>query len=156
MKLRSFATKLFAFFALALTTTGLTLAAPPTATAQIITQFDLPTADSFPVGIAAGSDGALWFTQADGNRIGRIDTSGNITQFALPSATSFPYGIAAGPDGALWFAQAGGNRIGRITIGAPATPVPTLSQWAIVLLGLILSGGAAVMIHQRRGSQPVM
>lgn len=37
-----------------------------------------------------------------------------------------------------------------------ATPVPTLSQWAMILLGLILAGGAAVLINQRRGSYPAV
>ena len=29
-------------------------------------------------------------------------------------------------------------------------PVPTLSEWAMILFGLILAGGAAVMIQRRR------
>jgi streptogramin lyase len=150
MKPRSFISTIIALFALTLAAIGFTLTVPPTATAQTITQFDLPTIGSNPYGIAAGPDGALWFAQGSGNRIGRITTAGVITEFTLPSPGSDPIGIAAGPDGALWFTQQTGNRIGRITTGAPATPVPTLSQWAIILLGLILAGGAAVLIQRRR------
>jgi virginiamycin B lyase len=62
----------------------------------------------------AGSDGALWFTEADGNSIGRITTSGTIAEFPLPEPASAPYGIASGPDGALWFTELSGNKIGRI------------------------------------------
>jgi streptogramin lyase len=43
--------------------------------AGIITEFAIPTHNSSPAGIAAGPDGSLWFTEADGNKIGRI-TSG--------------------------------------------------------------------------------
>ncbi len=32
------------------------------------------------------------------------------------------------------------------------TPVPTLSEWAMVLLGLIMAGGASLMIARRKAS----
>ena len=38
----------------------------------IVTEFPLPNANSTPGGIAAGPDGAIWFTEADPVRIGRI------------------------------------------------------------------------------------
>jgi virginiamycin B lyase len=115
-------------------------------TAGVITEFALPTAVSNPWGIAAGPDGALWFTQG-ADVIGRITTAGVITEFALPTADSSPTGIAVGPDGALWFTQTYGQRIGRITTGAPAPvpdPLPTRSDWAVILFGLILAGAAAL------------
>ena len=34
----------------------------------------------------------------------------------------------------------------------PPAPVPTLPQWAMILMGLMLAGGAAVMIQQRRSA----
>lgn len=39
-----------------------------------------------------------------------------------------------------------------VVSGAPATPVPipTLSEWAMILLGVALAGGAALMIQRRR------
>jgi virginiamycin B lyase len=85
--------------------------------------------------------------QFNGDRIGRITTAGVITEFALPTAGSDPFDIAAGPDGALWFTQQDGNRIGRITTGAPApvpAPVPTQSDWAVILFGLMLASAAAL------------
>lgn len=33
---------------------------------------------------------------------------------------------------------------------APPTPVPTLSEWAMILLGLTLAGGAALHLQRRR------
>ncbi len=79
------------------------------------------TPGSVPFGITAGPDGALWFTESVGNRIGRITTAGVISEYSSGlSANSNPSGIAAGPDGALWFTEAA-NRIGRITTGGVIT-----------------------------------
>jgi hypothetical protein len=38
-----------------------------------ITEFPIPTPASEPGGIVAGPDGAVWFTEFFGNRIGRIE-----------------------------------------------------------------------------------
>ena len=75
-----------------------------------------------PVGITSGPDGNLWFTEHDGNRIGRITPAGRVTEFSAGiSPKSGPAGITAGPDGNLWFAEADGNRIGRITPAGAVT-----------------------------------
>jgi virginiamycin B lyase len=69
-----------------------------------------------PVGIVAGADGAIWFTELTAGRIGRVDALGNFQLYRLPSGSrSRPYGLAPGPDGALWFAENGVDKIGRIT-----------------------------------------
>ncbi len=73
-----------------------------------------------PVGIAAGPDGALWFTNLYGNSIGRITTSGTVTNYTGTGVIT-PVGIAAGPDGALWFTNLYGNSIGRITTSGTVT-----------------------------------
>jgi streptogramin lyase len=96
----------------------------------MVTEFSIPTSASAPQGIAPGPDGALWFTEFNGNRIGRITTSGTITEYPIPTSKSFPLGIAAGPDGALWFTEssgnnAGGNNIGRITTAGVISEFPT-------------------------------
>src|SRR5262249_53535094 len=71
---------------------------------------------SGPNGITAGPDGALWFTEQDLGKIGRITTSGVITEFNVPGgSSSVPEDITLGPDGKLWFTEAGLDRIGRIT-----------------------------------------
>ena len=69
--------------------------------------------------IAAGPDGALWFTNAGSDSIGRISTGGAVTTFRSASIDG-PRGIAAGPDGALWFANAGSDSIGRIRPAVPS------------------------------------
>jgi len=69
-----------------------------------ITEFPLSNPGA-PYKIAAGPDGALWFTETVSNaRIGRITTSGVITESPIATNSS-PSGIVTGPDGGVWFAQ---------------------------------------------------
>ncbi|HYR45435.1 MAG TPA: hypothetical protein VER78_00425, partial [Thermoanaerobaculia bacterium] len=84
------------------------------------------TAIASSLDIAAGSDGALWFTDEIDNKIGRITTAGAVAEFTIPTAASNPIGIAAGPDGALWFTEFGANahKIGRITTAGAFTEFP--------------------------------
>jgi virginiamycin B lyase len=100
-------------------------AAAGAVSAQTIDTFNLETG-SGPGGITAGPDGALWFTEINGDRIGRITTAGVVTEFPLP-AGSGPHGITVGSDGALWYVAADAGRIGRITTSGTVTefPVPT-------------------------------
>lgn len=101
--------------------------------ATTINEYTL-TAASYPLGIATGPDGNVWFAEQFGCKIGRITTAGVITEFPLPG-NSHPSGIAAGPDGNLWFTQYDGTRIGsivRITTAGVVTefPLPTdYSYW---------------------------
>src|SRR5207248_2461200 len=76
--------------------------------------------NSHPHGITAGPDGNLWFTQYNGNQIGRITPAGSVTEFPpLPTSDSYPNRITAGPGdqhrSSLWFTELGTNKIGRIT-----------------------------------------
>src|SRR3954447_4024046 len=50
------------------------------AQAASVTEHALPAPDSQPAYIAAGSDGALWFTEQGVNKIGRITTGGTIAE----------------------------------------------------------------------------
>ena len=84
-----------------------------------ITNFTDPTM-SQPADIAAGPDGALWFTNFSGNSIGRITTAGAVTNFTDPTISN-PVDIAAGPDGAMWFTNRTGDSIGRITTSGVVT-----------------------------------
>lgn len=94
---------------------------PSSSSSVAIVEFTTPTSGSGPNAIAKGPDGALWFTESIGNRIGRITTSGEITEFVIPTPGRLPIGIVAGPDGAIWFTENGANRIGRITISGAVT-----------------------------------
>jgi virginiamycin B lyase len=68
-----------------------------------------------PLGIAAGPDGNLWFTESLAG-IGRVTPEGEIVEFSIPTVGANASGIVAGPDGNLWFAESSGNRIAYIKL----------------------------------------
>ena len=76
-------------------------------------EYSVSAVKSYPQGIAAGPDGALWFTEYEVSKIGRRTTSGVYTGYPVPPPGGNPFGITAGPDGALWFTEYYGNNIGR-------------------------------------------
>jgi virginiamycin B lyase len=79
-----------------------------------------------PIGIVAGPDGAMWFTENDAAKIGRVAMDGTVTEFALSNFLDKPDGIAAGPDGNLWFAtEYETSQIGRLTTDGVITLFPT-------------------------------
>jgi len=74
----------------------------------------------------------MWFTEAEGNNIGSVTTSGFIVEYPIPTPNSTPSGITAGPDGAIWFNESASsaNQIVRMTTAGQFTirircPVPT-------------------------------
>ncbi|WP_298162894.1 IPTL-CTERM sorting domain-containing protein [Brevundimonas sp.] len=82
--------------------------------------------------------GTSWSTPAD------LSTTGQHADNPQVAVTS------AGVATAVW-ARAGIIQASRFGAPAPpAAPVPTLSEWAMILFGLILASGAAVMIQRRR------
>jgi virginiamycin B lyase len=89
-----------------------------------LTEYSLPTANSQPFRITSGSDGALWFTENNANRVGRVTTAGTITEYSF-SAGNVGYGITLGADGAIWFAESGsaGDKLGRVTTSGTITEV---------------------------------
>src|SRR5690349_11848202 len=85
---------------------------PPMATSipqsknPLLLEHTIPTSETDPGGIVAGSDGALWFVETAANKIGRISTDGIVTEYAVPTAGAIDRDqgfLANGPDGALWF-----------------------------------------------------
>jgi len=77
--------------------------------------------------ITAGPDGALWYTDFVGGKIGRVTTSGSATEYScsVGGNSCVPHGITTGPDGALWFTSSDalglGSFIGRITTSGAVT-----------------------------------
>src|SRR5260370_36842289 len=61
------------------------------ALALTFSEFPIPTGASSPITITPGPDGALWFTEALSNKIGRITPAGAITEFPLPTANPRNY-----------------------------------------------------------------
>jgi streptogramin lyase len=103
-----------------------------------ITEFPLPSANTFLSSITAGSDGNLWFTGIGANngpsKIGVITPQGKIHEFTLPH--SILGSITKGPGGNLWFAEfqysgtgTTAGEIRRITTAGKISdfPLPTAS-----------------------------
>ncbi|GAA3952633.1 virginiamycin B lyase [Streptomyces marokkonensis] len=75
-----------------------------------------------PFGIATGPDGALWFTELNADRVGRLPhpevvlegRPAVVEEFPLPVRAAGAAGITAGADGAMWFALSQADMIGRI------------------------------------------
>jgi len=97
-------------------------------TSGVITEYSIPTANSYPYGITTGSDGALWFTEVSAQKIGRITTDGLVTEFPVSGTptSSFLRDIATGADGALWFNK-WCTGLSRITTQGVVTDYPTMS-----------------------------
>jgi virginiamycin B lyase len=96
------------------------------AAAQTFSEYPIPShPGGTPAGITTGPDGAVWFTEYTGNRIGRITTGGSITEFPTTTLDSNCRSIITGPDGALWFTEEGGSKIGRLLPTATPGTHPT-------------------------------
>jgi hypothetical protein len=68
------------------------------------------------MGITAGPDGNVWFTEPQANQIGMITPDGQITEFQVPTPNSQPGGITTGPDGNIWFTELGSGQIGEFIL----------------------------------------
>ena len=75
-------------------------------------EFDVPTPDADPNGIAASGLGA-WFAEREGDKIGHVDRSGNFQEFDVPTPGSGPTGIALDRNGTVVFTESFANKIGR-------------------------------------------
>ena len=123
-----------------------------------ITEYALPVGDAFgpgalpsPYGIAVGPDGAVWFTEENTGRIGRMTASGELTVFNIPNPSQIPpesaggpspRDIVAGPDGSMWFTDPGDESIGRVTLAGEITEYPIPAQGAsVVPEGIVVADG---------------
>ena len=85
-------------------------------TASSVEEYPVPYLSSkitSPTSLAAGSDGALWFTGEESRKIGRMSPSGAIT--GEYSVSGDPESIIGGPDGNLWYLNGEHKKVGRIT-----------------------------------------
>lgn len=90
----------------------------PTFAPGVVTEYPVPTANATPFGIAEGQDGNMWFTELDGNKVGRVTPSGSINEIVLPTGGSAPEDIIKGPAGNrdVWFVESGSSKIGAINV----------------------------------------
>jgi virginiamycin B lyase len=109
---------------------------------------------SAPLALAAGPDGALWYTalgpqkviNQPSSMIGRMTMTGEVTEFPLPKDGIVARLLVTGADGALWFTfdtlendqglAGSGSGIGRITTSGAVTlfPLPSTAGSASSLV----------------------
>jgi virginiamycin B lyase len=104
---------------------GVPAASAPFAPKTTIYEYPLPYGGAHPFWITPGPDGNMWFTEASGNKIGKITLAGAITTYPIPTANAGPAGIVAGQDGALWFTESSASQIGRVTTNGAFVELPT-------------------------------
>ena len=80
--------------------------------AGMFTRFNTATTNIGPVGIAAGSDGNVWYAKQQG--IGLSTPDGKITERGVPGGRDSGY-LTSGPNGNLWFTEPVANKIASIT-----------------------------------------
>jgi virginiamycin B lyase len=76
-----------------------------------------------PVDLAAGPDGAMWFTEFESygsyqiraSKIGRIAMNGKIHEYSRGiDSNAEPTTITQGPDGNMWFVETFADKTGRV------------------------------------------
>ncbi|WP_123834607.1 Virginiamycin B lyase [Methylobacterium currus] len=120
---------------------ALVLTAP--ASAEGVKLFEVPTPNSYPESVAVGPGGAIWFTEKQGNKIGRLAPDGQLNEFFIPTQDSRPQDIVLGPDGNLWFTENRGNKIGRISPAGEIAEFP-LSEPASYPFGIVMGFDGAL------------
>lgn len=118
------------------------------------------TAGSYPINDPnnpAARVSSIWFSSAGALRV-LIDNNA-ICTLRGDNAELSP-GVAGATLGAGCRTSGGTNAQGvssasatNVTVSLtppPPAPVPTLSEWAMILLGVLLAGGAALSLHRRR------
>ena len=103
--------------------TTLNLLANPSALRLSATEYSSGiTSGSSLNNVITGPDGALWFSELTGSRIGRMTTGGVVTEFSSGiTSGSGTRGVAVGPDNNVWFTEYGASQIGRITTTGQVT-----------------------------------
>jgi streptogramin lyase len=84
---------------------------------SLITEYTVPTASGGPVEITSWPDGSFWFTEINGNKVGRITPKGVFKEFPIPTSNSNPQGITSGRIDSIGFTEWVGNKIGILTFG---------------------------------------
>jgi virginiamycin B lyase len=91
--------------------------APATVGALKVTirEWDVPTPHARPHDPAVAPDGALWFTEQEANKLGRLDpATGTIREYALKTTHSGPHGLVADADGNIWYTGNYAALIGKL------------------------------------------
>jgi len=81
--------------------------------------------DGFPERLAVARDGAVWFTDPQGGRIGRLFPDSNKPDYYfVPTPKSGPASIAAAGDGTIWFTEHAADQIAILVPTGADRPSP--------------------------------
>ena len=101
-----------------------------------------------PYGVAVDSARNVYVADAWNSAVKRIAAAdGTIT--TLGSGFRFPTNVALDRAGNVYVADPGSNAVKKLSF-PPVTPVPTLSGWAMIVLGLLLAGLALIQFRRVR------
>jgi len=112
------------------------------------TELDL---DGFPERLTVARDGAVWFTDPQGGRLGRIFPDSNKADYYfVPTPKSGPAGIAAARDGSIWFTEHAADQIAILVPAGADRPAP--GRHGFKEFALPLGGGPAGIVAAADGS----
>jgi virginiamycin B lyase len=100
----------------ALVSSGSNRLAPPAAgLAGRITEYELPTSDSYPHDPAVDPQGRVWYTAMSANLIGLFDpATETFKEFPVPTRNARPHGLVSDEKGNIWFTENAVGRIGQL------------------------------------------
>jgi virginiamycin B lyase len=79
----------------------------------VLSKFYPPTKGK-PQRLALDKDGNVWFTERQGNKLGRFDPkTESFKEFPLPGAEASPYAIGIDRDGMIWYSSQEQDTLGR-------------------------------------------
>ena len=92
------------------------------------TEWVIPTTIASPKFISANSTLTdVYFTEDDGNKIGRlVPLSNDMTEWTVPTASSRPFGMTTDSSGSVYFTEFDGNKVGRLV---PSSNV--ITEWTV-------------------------
>jgi len=80
----------------------------------VLTKFQPPT-DGKPQRLEVDTDGIVYFTERQGNKIGRLDPkTGTFKEFDLPGPEASPYAIGIDGDHMVWYSSHEQDTLGRL------------------------------------------
>lgn len=98
----------------------------------IIQEWNIPTPDSAPHDIIVGTNGMVWFTEINTNKIGMFNpNTEEFKEYDIPTPSSRPHGLVTDELGNVWFTEVGAGKIGKLDIQTDTIteyPTPTLNS----------------------------
>jgi virginiamycin B lyase len=107
--------------------------------------------DGFPERLSVARDGAVWFTDPQGGRIGRLlPDSNKADYYFVPTPKSGPASIAAARDGSIWFTEHAADQVAMLVPAGADRPSP--GEHGFKEFALPLGGGPAGIAAASDGS----